>query len=152
MRIETVASESVDILIVDDDASTRLGLRLLLERQGYRCVEASDGREALALARAHLPRCVLLDLLLPDVDGFAVARRMRTDLRLFSAHIHCLTGLRDDLIREEALQAGCEQFLTKPVDPAELLEVIGREQKRGRSPVATVVSGLTKERAEELLD
>ena len=102
MRIETVASESVDILIVDDDASTRLGLRLLLERQGYRCVEAGDGREALALARAHLPQCVLLDLCQPALDGFALVRRLRADLRTFSAHIYCLTGLRYNLIREQA--------------------------------------------------
>lgn len=152
MRIQTVSLESVDILIVDDDASTRAGLRLLLEQRGYRCVEAGDGREALALARAHLPRCVLLDLCLPGLNGFTVARRLRADQRTVSTHIHCLTGLRYDLIREQALQAGCEQFLTKPVDPAELLEVIGRPIEREQSRAATVVSRLTKERAEELLD
>jgi CheY-like chemotaxis protein len=102
MRIQTVPSESVDILIVDDDASTRVGLRLYLERHGYRCVEAGDGREALALARTHLPRCVLLDLRLPGLDGFTVARRLRADPRTFSAHIYCLTGLRYNLIREQA--------------------------------------------------
>ena len=152
MRIQTVPPDSMDILIVEDDASLRAGLRLLLNRNGYRCVEASDGQEALALARAHLPRCVLLDLCLPALDGFAVAQRLRADLRTFSAHIYCLTGLRYNLVREQALQAGCEQFLTKPVDPTELLEVIGRQKERGESPVATLVSRLTKERAKELLD
>ena len=102
MRIQTVPSESMDNLIVEDDASLRAALRLLLERNGHRCVEASDGREALALARAHLPRCVLLDLCLPALDGFAVARRLRADLRTVSAHIYCLTGLRYNLIREQA--------------------------------------------------
>jgi CheY-like chemotaxis protein len=152
MRIQTVPSKSVDILIVEDDASLRAALRLLLEQNGYRCVEASNGREALSLARAHLPRYVLLDLILPGLDGFTVAGRLRADLRTFSAHIHCLTGLRYDLIREQALRAGCEQFLTKPVDPTELLEVISRQKEGEESCVATVVSRLSKERAEELLD
>jgi two-component system cell cycle response regulator DivK len=152
MRIQTVSLESVDILIVDDDACTRKGLRLLLEQHGYRCVEAGDGREALALARAVLPRCVLLDLRLPDLNGFTVARKLRADRRTFSTHIHCLTGLRYDLIREQALQSGCDRFLTKPVDPAELLEVIGRQIEREPSRTANVVSRLTKEQAEQLLD
>jgi CheY-like chemotaxis protein len=151
MRIQTVPSDSVDILIVDDDASTRAGLRLLLERRGYRCAEANDGRQALALAREQSPRCVLLDLLLPGVDGFTVARRLRGDLRTFSMHIHCLTSLRDDRVREQALRAGCEQFLTKPVDPAELLAVVGRPSQQ-EAPLATVVSRLSKKRADELLD
>jgi CheY-like chemotaxis protein len=143
-----VACDAVDILIVDDDASLRAGLRLLLEGRGYRCVEAEDGWAALALAREQPPQCVLLDLLLPGLDGFAVARQLRADLRTFAAHIHCLTGLRDDTIREQAQRAGCEEFLTKPVDAGNLLEVVGRWTK----PPASVVSCLPKEQAEELLD
>lgn len=148
MLIQCVPSGAVDILIVDDDASTRAGLRLLLEGRGYRCAEADDGRAALALAREKPPQCVLLDLHLPDLDGFAVARRLRADLRTFAAHIHCLTGLRDDRIREQARRAGCEEFLTKPVNVANLLEAVGRWTK----PAATVVSCLTKQQAETLLD
>jgi len=152
MRIQTVPSDSVDILIVEDDALTRAGLRLLLEREGYRCAEAADGQEALALARAEPPRCVLLDLVMPGLDGFAVARRLRADVRTFGAHIHCLTGLRDRLIREQAQLAGCEEFLTKPVDGADLLKIVGRERKREDEVQATVVSGLTKAQAEDVLD
>ena len=152
MRIQSVPSESVDILIVDDDPSTRVGLRLLLEGRGYRCAEAEDGRAALTLARQQPPKCVLLDLLLPGLDGFAVARRLRADLRTFAAHIHCLTGLQDDLIREQARRAGCQEVLTKPVDVADLMQVVGPLKEREEQPPATVVSRLSKERAEELLD
>jgi len=152
MLIQMVPCDAVDILIVDDDASMRDGLRLLLEGCGYRCVEAEDGWAALALAREQPPQCVLLDLLLPGLDGFAVARRLRADPRTLAAHIHCLTGLRDDATREQAQRAGCEEFLTKPVDAGNLLEVVGRWTKPPARPPASVASCLTKEQAEELLD
>jgi CheY-like chemotaxis protein len=142
------ASEVVDILIVDDDPSTRTGLRQLLEGRGYRCAEADDGQQALALARRQPPQCVILDLLLPGLDGFAVARRLRADPLTLAAHIHCLTGLGGERIREQALRAGCDEVLTKPVDADNLLEVVGRSTK----PSTSVVSCLTKEKAEELLD
>src|SRR5437763_2340683 len=99
MRIQTIPSDAVDVLIVEDDAPTRQLLRLLLEQGGYRCAEAADGCEALALARAEPPRCVLLDLRLPGLDGFTVARRLRADLRTFGTHIHCLTGQQDPTVR-----------------------------------------------------
>lgn len=152
MRIQTVPSNAVDILIVEDDASTRAGLRVLLEGRGFRCAEADNGPDALALAREQPPKCVLLDLLLPGLDGFTVARRLRADLRTFAAHIHCLTGMRDDLIREQARLAGCEEFLTKPIDAADLLNVINPSKEREEERQAMVVSRLTKTQAEQLLD
>lgn len=152
MRIQTVPSGSVDVLIVEDDASVRQLLRLMLERGGYRCVEAQNGQEALALARAEPPRCVLLDLRMPGLDGFAVARRLRADLRTFGAHIHCLTGLPDRQAQAQARRAGCEEFLTKPVDSRSLLEVLRRQLGEPGSASATVVSGLTGHQAEALLD
>jgi CheY-like chemotaxis protein len=151
MRIQTVPSDSVDVLIVEDDVLTRQTLRLLLEQRGYRCTEAADGRQALALARERPPRCVLLDLLMPELDGFAVARRLRADLRTFGARIHCLTGLQDRLIKEQARLAGCEVFLSKPVDEGDLIQVVGRPGEQGNPP-ATVISGLTKAQAEDVLD
>jgi CheY-like chemotaxis protein len=152
MRIQIVPSDSVDVLIVEDDSLTRQTLRLLLERRGYRCAEAADGPEALSVARECPPRCVLLDLVLPGLDGFAVARRLRADLRTFGARIHCLTGLQDRLIQEQARRAGCEAFLSKPVDEGDLLQVVGQPRGQGGDPPATVISGLTKAQAEELLD
>jgi CheY-like chemotaxis protein len=152
MRIQTVPSQAVDVLIVEDDALTRQTLRLQLERHGYRCTEAADGLQALCVAWERPPRCVLLDLVMPGLDGFAVARRLRADLRTFGAHIHCLTGLQDELIQEQARLAGCEALLSKPVEASDLLQVLGRPGGQGGDPSATVISGLTKAQAEDLLD
>jgi CheY-like chemotaxis protein len=139
----------VDVLIADDDALTRRGLRLLLEQWGFRCAEAGDGREAIDLAMRQPPWCVLLDLMMPRLDGLAVARALRADPRTRAAHIHCMSGLADPLARRWAMEAGCESFFVKPVDPAELLEAI-----RGPAALATPsqVSGLTLGEAEPLLD
>jgi DNA-binding response OmpR family regulator len=152
MRIQTIPSDSVDVLIVEDDSLLRTALRLFLEQAGYRCAEAADGHQGLAMAKDQPPRCVLLDLVMPGLDGFAVARRLRADLRTFGAHIHCVTGLHSEAVREQARQAGCEQFLTKPVDGRTVLEVVGREIVRENEIPATVVSGLSKSQAESLLD
>jgi CheY-like chemotaxis protein len=148
MRVCERRDNLIDILIAEDDAPARAGVRLLLEQQGYRCAEAGNGREAVELARRYRPRCVLLDLRMPELDGFTVARRLRADPRTRDAAIHCLTGLTDETVREEAHAAGCERFLAKPVDAADLLEAV-RPQP---SAAEEWVGGLTMTQAEELLD
>jgi CheY-like chemotaxis protein len=139
----------VDVLIADDDLLVRKCLRSLLERQGYRCAEAGDGREAVELARHYSPECVLLDLSMPGLDGLAVARRLRGDPRTRGTRIHCLTGLADPGMREQALQAGCQTFLPKPVDAARVLQAVGEQ---GPAPEENLVSGLTADAARDLLD
>jgi CheY-like chemotaxis protein len=138
----------VDVLIAEDDTTTRQSLRRLLEAAGYNCAEAGTGREAIELAQQHPPQCVLLDLRMPELDGFSVARQLRADPRTQGAYIHCLTGWTDEAVREQAAQAGCNLFLTKPVDAAALLHVVHHDL---RDP-AERVRGLTKTEAEELLD
>ena len=149
MQTSERATGAVDILIADDDGFLRASLRLLLEHEGYTCLEAEDGQKAVELARRSLPQCVLLDLAMPGLDGWEVARRLRSDPRTRGAHIHCLTGLSDEVSRRQAREAGCELYLTKPVDIAVLLGVVRGQQ--ARSPVEWV-TGLTKAKAEELLD
>ena len=113
----------VDVLIADDDPLVRQTLRSLLERKGYRCAEAENGRQAVDLSRLHPPRCVLLDLAMPEMDGFTAARHLRADPRTAGIHLHCVTGLPDADARARAEEAGFETFLTKPVNVARLLEV-----------------------------
>jgi CheY-like chemotaxis protein len=139
----------IDVLIADDDAELRHSVRLLLEMQGYRCAEAADGREAVELALRHPPRCLLLDLVMPEMDGLSVARMLRADPRTRRAHIHCVSGSSDPRAPQKAQAAGCELYLAKPVDPAVLLEAV-----RGPGELGTVgvVSGLTRRQAEDLLD
>jgi two-component system CheB/CheR fusion protein len=136
-------------LIAEDDASLRTDLRRLFEQQGFTCAEAENGRQVLDLARGAPPRCVLLDLAMPEVDGLTVARSLRADPRTCGIHIHCLTGRGDPATRRQAGEAGFEEFLTKPVDPCELLAVVKREVCP--APFESV-SGLTKAEAEDLLD
>jgi CheY-like chemotaxis protein len=149
MRMDQPRPQTVDILIAEDDLLMRKSLRSLLEGQGYRCVEAENGIEAVALARRHPPRCVLLDLAMPGLDGLAVARELRADERTRAAHIHCLTGLADPAMRRAAGLVGCELFLTKPVDPDRILEAV-QGQVRRSGP--RLVRGLNKTEAEDLLD
>jgi CheY-like chemotaxis protein len=148
MLLQKDRAHRVDVLIAEDDATTRQSLRYLLEGAGYHCAEAGTGREAVELAQQHPPQCVLLDLRMPELDGFSVARRLRSDPRTQDISIHCLTGCTDEAAREQAAKAGCDLFLTKPVDAAALLQVVHHDL---RGP-AEWVRGLTKTEAEELLD
>jgi two-component system, cell cycle response regulator DivK len=139
----------VDVLIAEDDETLRRGVRYLLEHQGYTCAEATDGLEAVDLAVRRSPRCLLLDLAMPGLDGFEVARHLRSDPRTRAVHIHCMTGLTGPDVHRQAVAAGCEGFLTKPVAPEILLEAVRGPEPREE---ARQFSGLTLAEAEELLD
>jgi CheY-like chemotaxis protein len=140
--------EPVDVLIAEDDDTLRHSYRLLLEAHGLACAEATTGGEAVELARQRRPRCVLLDLNLPDMDGFTVARTLRADPRTSAAHIHCVSGLSDAASRQQASRSGCELYLTKPVPAEVLLEAAGAP---GPEEIGLLTcSSLTE--AENLLD
>ena len=138
----------VDVLIADDDAEVRWALRRLLEGRGYTCAEAEDGPRAVDLARAAPPQCLLLDLTMPGLDGFGVARRLRLHPRTRGIHIHCLTGLGDPGDRARARLAGCEEFLTKPVDAARLLDLVRRHVE---PPAVGWLAGLSLAEARDAL-
>jgi two-component system cell cycle response regulator DivK len=114
----------LDVLIAEDDTDLRVAVRQLLECQGYSCAEAEDGRVAVQVARERPPRLVLLDLMMPEVDGFATAQQLRSDPRTRGVRIHCLTALDFPAARRAAEEAGCDGFLAKPFTPDELLEVV----------------------------
>jgi CheY-like chemotaxis protein len=139
----------VDVLIAEDDETLRLGVRYLLEHEGYVCAEATDGLEAVEVALQRTPRCLLLDLGMPGLDGFEVARHLRSDPRTRAVHIHCLTGMTGPDVRRQAAEAGCEGFLTKPVAPEVLLEAVRGPEPR---PEVRRFSGLNLAEAEDLLD
>jgi CheY-like chemotaxis protein len=149
MPVREKPASRMDVLIADDDDDTRFLLRRLLESRGYTCAEAADGLQALRLAQAAPSRCLLLDLGMPGLDGLAVAHRLRADTRTHGIHIHCLTGRTAPEAAEEARRAGCEAFLTKPVDADALLEVVGRQTE---GPSGGWLTGLTLTEARDLLD
>jgi CheY-like chemotaxis protein len=116
--------DSLDVLIVEDDAITRQTLRQLFEAEGYSCAEADDGREAVELARERPPRLVLLDVMMPGLDGFAAARMLRKDPRTKNVRIHFLTAWDDPAVQRTARRAGGQGILTKPIDFDGLLDSV----------------------------
>ena len=113
--------QSFTVLVVDDNAANRALARETLEDEGYRVVLASGGAEALATFEASPTDCVLLDVRMPDLDGFAVCEKLRAMPAGEGVPILFLTALRDVDTFEHALRAGGDDFVTTPVRPAELV-------------------------------
>lgn len=104
------------IMVVEDDADSRLMMKTLLTMKGYRVVEAGDGREALEVAERERPRMVIMDLQLPRLHGFAVTRHLRQHTELGQIPIIIISGHDSLQHRPLALAAGCNEYLNKPID------------------------------------
>ncbi len=114
------------ILIVDDEETNLYALRLILESKGYRCLEAAGGLEAIEAAAASNPEVILLDIQMPDMDGYEVCRRLKADERTSSIPIVFLTArYRDHDEIARGLEAGAHDYVTKPFSAPELLARIG---------------------------
>src|SRR5687767_12631662 len=124
------------VLIVDDDANYRAFVAAILERVGYETKEAESGEEALKSVRLQRPSCVLLDVLLPGVTGYAVCRELRDEYGE-ALPIIFVTGERTEPgDRVAGLLLGADDYVVKPFDPDELLarvrRLIVRSQLAGR--------------------
>ena len=108
------------MLVVDDDEVSRTLLHGLLSTEGYTVIFAKNGVQALDLAKRISPDLILLDVVMPELDGFEVCRRLRADPVLRQVPIILLTALEGRDSRLRGLSAGADEFLTKPVDPIEL--------------------------------
>ena len=108
------------ILVVDDEERNRRLLVAMLEADGYTATEAADGAQALDLARQSPPDIVLLDIMMPGMDGYEVARALKAAEATRSVPIVMVTALHDRDSRLRGLEAGAEEFVTKPVDRNEL--------------------------------
>jgi adenylate cyclase len=109
------------ILVVDDNAANVDILRARLATHGYEIVTAADGEQALAAVREHLPDLILLDVMMPKLDGIEVCRRLRADASLPFIPIVLVTAKSDSRDVVAALEAGGDEYLTKPVDQAALV-------------------------------
>ncbi len=112
-------SERHRVLVVEDDAAIRLGLRDALRSEGYRVLEAADGPTALEMGLTEDPDLVVLDLVLPGLDGFQVLRRLREDGVDTPVLVLTARGLPGD--RVKGLDLGADDYVVKPFDLAELL-------------------------------
>jgi two-component system cell cycle response regulator DivK len=113
------------ILLVEDDQLNCDILARRLSRRGFRVMIAANGVEACTLAQGESPDMVLMDVGLPDMDGWEATRRLRADPRTHDLPIITLTGHIMPDEREQALVAGCDDFHAKPVEFPRLLEQIG---------------------------
>lgn len=111
--------------MVDDSRDAAGSLRLLVETLGHDVHVVHDGRSAVDLALRVRPDVLFLDLMLPDMDGFTVARRVRADASLAGTKIIVLSGHAGDEYRRRSLEAGCDHYLVKPVDPTFLDSLLG---------------------------
>ncbi|HET8715645.1 MAG TPA: response regulator [Holophagaceae bacterium] len=124
----------VTVLLVEDEAPMRRFLRVALEAEGHRLLEAETAREGLSLAASHQPQLVLLDLGLPDLDGLELTRRLR---EWSAVPIIVLSARGQEQDKIGALDAGADDYLTKPFSTGELLariRVALRHRSAGEAP------------------
>ena len=118
------------VLLAEDEPNIVEPLTFLLERAGFEVLVETDGRQALDAALARAPDVMILDVMLPELDGYEGLRRLRADRRAERLPVLVLTakGQRED--RETALDCGADRFITKPFANAEVVEAV--EQLAGR--------------------
>ena len=134
------------VLVVDDDASVRGLLSKTLEKEGYRIIAAGNGVEALALARAHRPQAITLDVLMPQMDGWRTLKEFKADAELRDIPVIMVTVLNE---RGMAIPLGAADFMTKPVDRQRLAAIL--REHCGASSSASILVVEDDEPTRELL-
>lgn len=112
------------ILVVDDNQDSRELVAKILKNRGYQMIEAVDGEEALEKASAECPDLILMDISIPKLDGYEVTRRLKSQIKFKDTPIIALTAHAMKGDREKALEAGCEGYISKPIDIHELPDQI----------------------------
>lgn len=130
------------ILIADDEQNLRLLIQTTLEARDSEVLLAGNGRAALEMARHHLPHVILLDWMMPELNGLEVLQELRRDTRLRHIPVIMLTARGQEQDRKAALESGASAFLVKPFSPLELMQKV---QEVLRRPAGEVNDG--RERA-----
>lgn len=112
------------ILVVDDFDDTRLLLRTWLERRGFRVVEAENGIQAINQAQTESPDLIIMDMQMPQLDGLSATRRIRDLESMTSVPIVAVSAYGAEQFREQALAAGCNEYVSTPFEPATLEGII----------------------------
>jgi CheY-like chemotaxis protein len=114
------------VLFVEDESAAREGFTSYLVSSGYDVMPAATGQQALTLASTWTPQVIVLDLGLPDIDGWEVARQLKAAPQTTAIPIIALTGSDLPHERVSAMRAGCDRHLAKPCVPADLVDAIQR--------------------------
>src|SRR6266511_109332 len=125
------------VLIVEDEPDIRGLLAFHLEREGYQVVKSANGADALRQVRARPPDLVLLDLMLPEMDGLEVCRRLRQDPATAPLPIVMLTAKGEEVDRVLGLELGADDYLVKPFSPKEVVARIRAVLRRSRIPAGS---------------
>jgi phosphate regulon transcriptional regulator PhoB len=128
-----------EVLVVEDEPDIRRLVVLHLERDGFRCRTATSGLDALREVKVAVPDLVVLDLMLPELDGLEVCRRLRRDTRTASVPIIMLTAKSDEVDRVVGLEVGADDYVGKPFSPKELVARVRAVLRRSRPDHATPV-------------
>ena len=121
------------LLIADDEPSMRLLVRATVASHDYEVIEAPDGDEAWTLIQEHRPAIVLLDVMMPGLSGFDLAKAVKDDPALDGTVVILLTAMAQQDDVQRGLAAGADHYLTKPFSPFELLSTIDRAMGRQES-------------------
>ena len=120
------------VLVVDDEKDLVELVKYHLEKEGLKCLEARDGETALQLAKERTPDLMVLDLMLPGVDGLEVCRKLRKDPKTSSIAIIMLTAKAEEVDRIVGLEMGADDYMVKPFSPRELVARVKAVLRRGQ--------------------
>jgi len=133
---DTMSASTPRILIVDDEADLRMVLRFGLEAEGFQVFEAGDGEEGLRAAHETQPDLMVLDLMLPKMDGYKVCRALKFDERFRGLPIVILSARSGEQDRQLAMTMGADAFVTKPYEMKGLVAVIRQKLDEPRRSAA----------------
>lgn len=132
--------QSQKILVVDDEESIRELLRYNLQKTGFEVKTASDGEQALEVAKKFLPDVVLLDIMMPKMDGVETCRRLRDNPELQKTFIIFLTARAEEYSEVAAFEVGADDYITKPIKPRALISRIQALFRRNHKKSADVIA------------
>jgi CheY-like chemotaxis protein len=121
------------ILIVEDNPKNMRLIKMVLGNKGYSLLEATDGEEALAIAIEGRPDLIIMDIQLPKMDGLEVTRRLRQTPGFSQVPIIALTASAMEGDRDKIIKAGCDVYVSKPIDTHQLPELVAEMLRRGRA-------------------